>query len=264
MTDDATLGEAIGSEPAFLRVEGPVAILTLNRPAALNAADAALAQALRRLCHEVERRDDVRVLILRGAGTAFCAGGDIQAFARHLDDMDPLVRGLLGDLHEALLTLRRMPQLVLTSVHGAAAGAGLSLAFMGDMCIAADTARFTAAYHKLGVSPDGGSTIGVVEAVGARRAIQIFLAEGSFSAQQAHAWGLVNILVPAAALEAETMALAARIARTPPRAIAATKRLIHQSSRTPMAAQLEAEMEALLDCMRAPFFKDAVRAFVAR
>ena len=78
-----------------------------------------------------------------------------------------------------------MPKIVLSSVHGSAAGAGMGLAFVADLCIAADDARFTPAYAKIGVSPDGGSTVGMVGTVGVRRALQIFLAEDSFSAQQA-------------------------------------------------------------------------------
>ena len=95
-----------------------------------------------------------------------------------------------------------MPKIVLSSVHGSAAGAGMGLAFVTDLCIAADDARFTPAYAKIGVSPDGGSTVGMVGTVGTRRALQIFLAEDSFTAQQAYEWGLVARVVPAAELKA--------------------------------------------------------------
>src|SRR5438876_282498 len=97
--------------------------------------------------------------------------------------------------------------------HGSAAGAGLSLAFVADLCIATEDARFTPAYAKLGVSPDGGGTVGVVASVGARRALQIFLAEDSFSAKQAYDWGLVAKIVPAAELKAATRDLAHRLAQ---------------------------------------------------
>jgi len=249
-------------DPVILDIRGPIATLTLNRPAVFNALDPVIARQLPALAATVEANETVRVLIIRGAGPAFCAGGDIQTFAEHLDDMGPVVRELLADLHAFLLTLRRMPQFVITSVHGAAAGAGLSLSFMGDLCIAADTARFTAAYHKLGVSPDGGGTVGIVRAAGARRALQIFLAQGSFTAAEGAAWGLVNEVVPAGELEAATLALAERIARTPLHAIAATKRLVHQSSATAMADQLDAEQEALIACMARPDFGTAVRSFL--
>lgn len=248
--------------PAHLAFDGAVATLTLDRPEVFNALDAEIAALLPGLAEQVAARDDIRVLVIRGAGPSFCAGGDINTFARHLDDMAPVVRELLGDLHAFLLVLRAMPQLVITSVHGAAAGAGLSLAFMGDLCIAAEDARFTAAYHKLGVSPDGGGTVGIARAAGARRAMQIFLAQGSFSAAEGLDWGLVNQVVPAADLGRATRELADRVARTPLAAIAATKRLIHQSAQKPVADQLDAEMEALIGCMSRPEFATAVRAFV--
>lgn len=250
------------TEPVVLDIQGAVATITLNRPAVFNALDQATAKKLPELATRVEADRAVRVLIIRGAGPSFCAGGDIPTFAKHLDDMGPVVRDLLSDLHAFLLTLRRMPQLVITSVHGAAAGAGLSLAFMGDLCIAADTARFTAAYHKLGVSPDGGGTVGIVRAAGARRAMQIFLAQGSFTAAEGAAWGLVNEVVPAADLEVATLALAGRIARTPLHAIAATKHLVHQSPMTAIADQLEAEKDTLIACMAQPDFKAAIQAFI--
>ena len=122
-----------------------------------------------------------------------------------------------------------MPKIVLSSVHGSAAGAGMSLAFVADLCIAAEDARFTPAYGKIGASPDGGGTVGVVPTVGVRRALQIYLAEDSFSAQQAYDWGLVAKVVPAAELKAATRALAERLAQNAPAAIAATKALIHRA-----------------------------------
>jgi enoyl-CoA hydratase/carnithine racemase len=249
-------------QPVRLEIDGAIATLTLDRPEVFNALDAEIAALLPGLAGQVASRDDVRVLVIRGAGASFCAGGDINTFARHLDDMGPVVRELLGNLHAFLSALRAMPQIVITSVHGAAAGAGLSLAFMGDICIAAEDARFTAAYHKLGVSPDGGGTVGIVRAAGARRALQIFLAQGSFSAQEGAAWGLINQIAPAADLDRATRELAERVARTPLAAIAATKRLVHQSAQTPMADQLNAEMEALIGCMARPDFATAVRSFV--
>jgi enoyl-CoA hydratase/carnithine racemase len=178
----ATPADATGSspdDPALLRVEGPIATITLNRPAAFNAIDLSIAKRLEALSLEVEASDDVRVVVIEGAGRAFCAGGDLQTIgsAAAADTVAPVVGELLQHYHTFITTLKRMPKIVLASVHGSAAGAGLSLAFVCDLCIAAEDARFTPAYAKLGVSPDGGGTVGVVAAVGARRALQIFLAK---------------------------------------------------------------------------------------
>ncbi|HYA72739.1 MAG TPA: enoyl-CoA hydratase-related protein [Roseiarcus sp.] len=250
--------------PAYLTHDGPIATITLNRPERFNAMDEAAAVALAATARALGARDDLRVVVIRGAGPAFCAGGDINEFAAHLDDPAPMVKGILSAHHEFLTALSALSAIVLTSVHGAAAGAGLSLAFMGDLCIAADTARFTPAYARLGVSPDGGGTFGLVRAVGVRRALQIFLMEDSFGARQAEAWGLVNRVVPESELQGATRAIAERLASFGPSAVAATKRLLYASPERSMAEQLEAEMSELIGCMRTDRFRDAVRRFVAR
>src|ERR1700753_531547 len=186
-------------DPALLRVDGPIATITLNRPAAFNSINLAIAQRLEALAADIEASDDVRVLVIEGEGRAFCAGGDLQTIgaAAAADTVAPVVGELLQHYHAFIATLRRMPKIVLASVHGSAAGAGMSLAFVCDLCIAAEDAKFTPAYAKLGVSPDGGGTVGLAASVGPRRALQIFLAEDSFSAAQAYEWGLVGKGVPA-------------------------------------------------------------------
>src|SRR6478736_10537774 len=175
---------------ALLRIEGPIATITLNRPAAFNSINLSIAQKLEQLGAEVEGNDDIRVLVIEGEGRAFSAGGDLQTIgaAAANDTVAPVVGELLKHYHAFITTLRRMPKLVLSSVHGSAAGAGLSLAFVADLCIATEDARFTPAYAKLGVSPDGGGTAGLAASVGPRRALQIFLAEDNFSAAQAYDW----------------------------------------------------------------------------
>jgi hypothetical protein len=179
-TSDDTAADA----PALLRIEGPIATITLNRPAAFNSINLSIAQKLEQLGSEVEGNDDIRVLVIEGEGRAFSAGGDLQTIgaAAANDAVAPVVGELLKHYHAFIETLRRMPKIVLSSVHGSAAGAGMGLAFVTDLCIAADDARFTPAYAKIGVSPDGGSTVGMVGTVGTRRALQIFLAEDSYRA----------------------------------------------------------------------------------
>jgi enoyl-CoA hydratase/carnithine racemase len=253
-------------DPALLRIEGPIATITLNRPAAFNSINLAIAQKLEALGAAVEASDEIRVLVIEGEGRAFCAGGDLQTIgaASASDTVAPVVGELLKHYHAFITTLRRMPKLVLSSVHGSAAGAGMSLAFVADLCIAAEDVRFTPAYAKLGVSPDGGGTAGVVAAVGTRRALQIYLGEDSFTAQQAQQWGLVAKVVPAAELKAATQELALRLAQTAPAGIAATKALIHRAPMTPIEQQLDAERDAIIDCMHTDEFKVAVKKFTSK
>jgi enoyl-CoA hydratase/carnithine racemase len=253
-------------DPALLKIEGPIATITLNRPGAFNSVNLAIAQKLEQLAAEVEGNDDVRVLVIEGEGRAFSAGGDLQTIgaAAAADTIAPVVGELLKHYHAFIESLRRMPKIVLSSVHGSAAGAGMGLAFVADLCIAADDARFTPAYGKIGVSPDGGSTVGMVGTVGTRRALQIFLAEDGFSAQQAHDWGLVAKVVPASELKAATQQLAQRLAQNPPAAIGGTKSLIYQAAVTPTRQQLDAEEEKIIDCMHTDEFRAAVKKFTSK
>jgi enoyl-CoA hydratase/carnithine racemase len=264
MPTAATVSQS--DDPALLGIDGPVATITLNRPAAFNSIDLSIAKKLEQLGAEMAANDDIRVLVIDGVGRAFCAGGDLQTIgaASAAGTITPVVSELLLHYHAFITSLRQMPKIVLASVHGSAAGAGLSLAFVADLCICAEDARFTPAYAKLGVSPDGGGTVGVVASVGARRAMQIYLAEDTFSAQQAYDWGLVAKVVPAMELKAATRELALRLAQNAPAALAATKALIDQAIVTPIEAQLDAERDAIIGCMHTDEFRAAVKRFTSK
>src|SRR5215467_447918 len=262
----STPSPSLPDDPALLRVEGPIATITLNRPAAFNSINLAIAQKLEQLALQIEANDAIRVLVIEGEGRAFCAGGDLQTIGAAADanTITPVVGKLLKHYHAFIEIVRRMPKLVLSSVHGSAAGAGMGLAFVTDLCIAADDARFTPAYAKIGVSPDGGSTVGIVGTVGVRRALQIFLSEDSFTAQQAHDWGLVARLVPAAELKAATRQFAERLAQNPPAAISGTKSLVYQAPTTPTKQQLDAEEHGIIMAMHTEEFRIAVRKFTSK
>jgi enoyl-CoA hydratase/carnithine racemase len=254
------------SDPALLTIDGAVATITLNRPATFNSIDLSIAKRLREFVAEVEASDEIKVLVIEGAGRAFCAGGDLQTLgaAAASDTIAPVVGELLHHYHAFIAALLRMPKIVVASVHGSAAGAGFSLAFMADLCIATEDARFTPAYAKLGVSPDGGGTVGLTAAVGPRRALQIFLTEDHFSAAQAMHWGLVVKAVPAPELKAATRELALRLAQNAPSAIAATKRLIQRAPQNSIEHQLDAERDAIIDCMHTEEFRAAIDQFMQK
>src|SRR6478609_9351094 len=263
-SDPATA--SLPDDPALLSIEGPIATIRLNRPAAFNSINLSIARKLEQLGLEVEANDAIRVLVIEGEGRAFSAGGDLQTIgaAAEADTVAPVVGELLKHYHAFIETVRRMPKIVLSSVHGSAAGAGMGLAFVADLCIAADDARFTPAYAKIGVSPDGGSTVGMVGSVGTRRALQIFLAEDSFSAQQALEWGLVARVVPAAELKAATRKFAERLAQNPPAAIWGTKSLVYQAAVTPTKQQLDAEEAGIIGAMNTDEFRAAVKRFTSK
>jgi enoyl-CoA hydratase/carnithine racemase len=266
MAENTNTPSVPSTDPALLTIDGAIATITLNRPTAFNAIDLSIAKKLEELAAEVESSDEIKVLVLEGTGRAFCAGGDLQTIgaASAADTVAPVIGEMLKHYHAFITTLRRMPKIVLASVHGSAAGAGLSLAFVADLCIAAEDARFTPAYGKLGVSPDGGGTAGVTAAVGPRRALQIFLAEDSFSAAQALQWGLVAKVVPPAELKAATRDFALRLAQNAPAAIAATKTLMQRAAVSPIEQQLDAERDAIIDCMHTDDFRVAIGKFLKK
>lgn len=141
-------------EVVLYDLSGGVATITLNRPKVLNALDIALAGALSLALHRVERDPQVRAVVLRGAGDGFMAGGDLKFFGGMLErdaaDRRAEFRTLIHQFHESILAIRRMPKPVVAAVHGATAGAGLSIALACDLTLAADNAYFTLAYSNIG------------------------------------------------------------------------------------------------------------------
>ena len=253
-----------GSETAIVEREGAVATVTLNRPAVLNALDLDLATRFRAIVLDLEADPSVRCVVIRGAGRAFMAGGDVASFHRGLDTIGTTVGGLIDVYHDAVRALTRMPKPVIGSLHGAVAGAGLSLALSTDLAIAADNTVFTLAYASIGTSPDGGSTFFLPRLVGLRRAMAIALLADRFDAAKALELGLVNEVVPEAEIGAATQRLARRLADGPTAAYAATKKLLQASFENGLAAQLEGERAGFVGSAHTKDFAEGVTAFVQK
>jgi len=246
-----------------------IATLTMNRPEARNALSTEMRSALDDAFHRFERDDTVRCVVLRGAGAHFMAGGDVKGFGTMLSEEDPdALRDLflhrIHELHTLILAMRRLPKPIIASVRGAAAGAGVSFAAACDLVIAADDAFFTLAYCHIGTSPDGGSTYALPRALGTKRAMEMALLGDRFDAQTMALAGLVNFVVPAEELEAETEALARRLAAGPTRAHGNAKRLIYASLENQMERQLQMEAEGFADCASGADFREGVTAFVEK
>jgi 2-(1,2-epoxy-1,2-dihydrophenyl)acetyl-CoA isomerase len=241
-----------------------VATITLNRPQVLNALDAQMIVTLRAACERAEHDTAARAVVLRGAGPAFLAGGDVAFFRANLPRMPALVREGGADFSHAILALRRAPKPVLASVHGAVAGAGVSLMAAADLAIAADGTKFTVAYSRIGTSPDGGATHFLPRLVGARRALELMLLSDAFDAQTALKLGVVNWVINAEQLGAETETIARRLALGPTRAFGEIKRLVNESPDQTLAAQLEAEVEAFARCAGTRDFAEGISAFVEK
>ena len=252
------------SKTLLYSVAGSVATITLNRPQVMNALDADMIMQLRAVCEQACDDAVVRAIVLRGNGPAFLAGGDVALFHANLPRLPEMVGKLAGELHHAIMALRRAAKPVLASVHGAVAGAGISLLAAADLALAAADAKFTLAYGRIAASPDGGSTYFLPRLVGVRRALEMALLSDTFDAHTAREIGLVNWVVPAAELAAETEKIAGRLASGPTVAYGETKALVNQSFDNTLERQLEAEAQAFARCARTADLAEGVTAFVQK
>ncbi|WP_422848271.1 enoyl-CoA hydratase/isomerase family protein [Acidovorax sp. M14] len=245
----------------LLERNGAIATLRFNRPEALNAIDVPMANAFLTAVQTVASDPGVRAVVLCGNGRGFMAGGDLATLRA-----DP-VQGaidILTPLNTALQLLTQMNAPVVAQVHGAAAGAGLSLVLMADYVIAAEGTRFNLAYINLGTSCDVGASWALPRIVGVRQALEIALLGEAFTVDDALRLGLVNRVVPGAELDSATATLAQRLANGPTLAYGAMKRLMRTSMDHTLPEQLAAEKDAFVHCAGTEDFRAGVEAFHQR
>lgn len=249
----------------ILDKQGGVATLTLNRPDVLNALDRQMALALVEAVADLTDDDNVRAVVLKGAGRGFMAGGDVATFHKNIDTIDDTIRDLIGIFHKSVEGIAAMPKPVIAAVHGPVAGAGVSMSLNADYVIAADDTKFTMAYIWLGTNPDGGSTYLLPRIVGRRKALELAMLSDTLDAEQALDLGLANRVVPAADLESEAQKLAEKLAAGPTKAFAQTKALINRSFEAEsIADQLLAERDAFMSSAGTADFAEGVAAFVEK
>lgn len=237
-----------------------VATLTLNRPQSLNALNAALRGELLVAVKAARSDDATRVLIITGAGRAFCAGADLRGGS----DEREFRRVLTTEYNPVIAALRTLPKPVVASVNGVAAGAGMSLALAADIVICSEDARFVPAFARIGLVPDSGLTRTLVRALGRHRALEILLGERSLTAAAAHDAGLVAAVVPGERLAGATRELARRLAEGPVAAIGLTKRVINRAEDDALVESLDLEA-ALQDVAgRGPEHAEGVAAFAEK
>lgn len=240
---------------------GGAARITLQAPDRGNPLDPPMAAELLRAVRRA-RADDARVVVLRGEGRAFSFGGDVGAFAA-ADDPEQLVDDLAETLHRTVSDLHRMDAVVVAAVHGTAAGAGVPLAAAADVVLAAASARFTLAYTRIGLSPDGGSSL-LTASLGLHRALHLALLNPVLTAEQARAAGLVAEVHPDHELDAAVDRVVAQLLAGSRTAQVAAKRLLREVAVPWEEGALRRETLSIRACAASPDGREGVAAFVAK
>ena len=239
--------------------DGDVWRVTLNRPEAGNALDPAMAEELAGAF--AHRPQGTRTVLLLGNGPRFCVGGDARYFAQ-ADDPGARVGELARSFHEAVRLILHSPVPVVAGVQGAVAGAGLGLIGACDLVVCGRSTKIRPAYLGIGFSPDGGSSWALARTLGAPRALELMLTDGTLNAADAHAFGLVGRLVEDEHLEREALRVAHQLAAGPIRAMARTRGLVRRAATRGIEEQLDEEARLIAESAGDPEGREGVRAFL--
>jgi 2-(1,2-epoxy-1,2-dihydrophenyl)acetyl-CoA isomerase len=241
---------------------GAVARITLNRPDAANGMNDTMTRELA----DAARRCDTeatKVVVLTGSGRFFCAGGDLKSFAA-APSRGRFIKGVADDLHRAISTFARMDAVLIIAVNGVAAGAGFSLAVTGDLVLAAESASFTMAYTRAGLSPDGSSSYYLPRLIGITKTKELMLTNRTLSAAEASQWGLVTEVVPDAELVARTERLADQMAATASGSNGGVKALMLSTFSSGLEEQMELEGRLIAARAESADGREGIDAFLEK
>jgi 2-(1,2-epoxy-1,2-dihydrophenyl)acetyl-CoA isomerase len=241
---------------------GAITRITLNRPDAANGMNDTMTRELADAARRCDT-DATKVVVLTGTGRFFCAGGDLKSFAS-APDRGRYIKGVADDLHRAISTFARMDAVLITAVNGTAAGAGFSIAVTGDLVLAAESASFTMAYTRAGLSPDGSSSYYLPRLIGIRKTQELMLTNRTLSAQDAAQWGLVTEVVPDDQLAAKADALADQMVATSRQSNGAVKALLLTTFKNGIEDQMELEGRLIAERANSADGREGVDAFMAK
>jgi 2-(1,2-epoxy-1,2-dihydrophenyl)acetyl-CoA isomerase len=241
-----------------------IARITLNRPDAANGLDSLMASELRQAAKLCTDDPEIRVVILTANGRFFSAGGDIREMLSHGDGVGSAIKSLADDLHGAISTLSRMQAVLIVAVNGVAAGAGFSLALIGDIVVASESASFTMAYTRAGLCPDGGSSFYLPRLVGLRRAQELMLTNRTLTAAEALEMGLVTRVVADDELALQADQIAEKLASGARLSAAYVRKLLLASSGNDLDTQMELECQLIVQCAASADGREGIQAFVEK
>ncbi len=250
-------------ETVLFELDGHVATLSLNRPAAGNSLDMQMGRDLLAAALRCEGDSAVRAVVLTGSGKHFCFGGDLQGMSGQAEAVSPYLNELTTYIHSALSCFNRMAAPVIAAVNGTAAGGGVGLMCAADLAVAGRGSRFTLAYTGVALAPDCSTSFYLPRLVGRRRAAELFLTNRVLSADEALGWGLVNLVVEDAEVLSKARELAARLAAGPTGSYGAVKRLL-DSSEPGLEAQMALEGRVIAAQAATAEGREGVAAFLAK
>jgi 2-(1,2-epoxy-1,2-dihydrophenyl)acetyl-CoA isomerase len=264
MSAEATAGTQF--EQIETEVVAGVLRITLNRPDALNPLSIKMADEIHAALDEAAADDDIRAILLTGAGRAFSSGADLSGTdARATEDGKPdVLTGLREVYNPLILAVRDLPKPVVAAVNGPCAGVGCSLALASDIIVAADSSYFLMAFANIGLTVDGGASAFLSARIGKARAAEMALLAGKVPAEKALDWGLVNQVVPGDQLLDEAGAIAEKFAAGPTLSYAATKSLLNSALYADLPEQLDKEAVAQQGCAESEDFGIGVMAFLSK
>jgi 2-(1,2-epoxy-1,2-dihydrophenyl)acetyl-CoA isomerase len=245
--------------------DGAIGRLTLNRPETLNAWTSQFGAELRAVLENEAAEEEVRAVLVTGAGRGFSSGADLRAGFDPTPEGHPDVQKALTErYHPIIVGIRRMPKPVLAAVNGPAVGIGCSLALAADLIVARESAYFLLAFINIGLVPDGGSSLLLPERVGLARATEMAMLGERIGARQALEWGLINRVTADDEFESTVDALAAKLAGGPTAAYAGVKRQLNEWLFARMDAQLDLEASIQQEAAASGDFLEGVQAFLEK
>ncbi len=239
-----------------------IGTIVLNRPKAMNTLNEMMARELLHAITQLNEDDSVKVIILRGEGPAFMAGGDVSFFHSHLENLSQQIDPIIDNVHKFVLKLVQSQKPVVCAVHGAVAGIGLSFMLAADFVLAAKETKFTTAYAKLGLTADGGCTYFLPRLIGVQKAKALLMLCDIFDTMQADKLGLIYEVCEATSLLPKTMEIAQKLSKGPLAAFAKIKTLVNHASHNDLSEQLELEKQAFKASSETEDFKQGVLAFI--
>ncbi len=255
---------AMDLETIDYSVSGRIAHIRFSEPDRANAVSPQFAKDLRAATLAAHYDDDVRVVLITAEGKVFCAGGDLKIFAEAGDTLPHLAADMLVDFHAAIYQMHRMSKPVVAAVGGAAGGAGMSIMCAFDMVVAAENAKFTMGYTRVGMTPDGTSTYFLARHVGLRRALDLTLTNRLLTAGEAEQWGLVNRVVPKGEADAAATELAEMLAAGSNFANGNAKRMIYEGFDSSLEESGERESHMITAAMGMADGQEGIKAFAEK